>query len=167
MSAKPLEMVLLVAAAAAVAVLRDSLVATLVGVGVALLLVGFVWRRVLPTLLAGLLLYPAFALALADVVPLAWSCLGSGLLVIVLCERITFEYEMSGALEAPTGVDSEASALASGLSKAHARRLSAYAALAALVIVGAAVASAFTLYASELIAAAMLLMVLVLYYSTR
>ena len=167
MSARPFAIILLLAAAAAAAVSWDPLVSVMVAACTVSLLVGIVWKRVMPTLLAGLLLYPDLAMALARVLPATWSYLASGLFVIVICERMTFEYEMSAVLESPTGVDAEARSLVSEVSRAHTKKMSMYIALAAFVITGSAAASAFTVYASELIAAAMLLMLVVLVYSTR
>jgi hypothetical protein len=121
----------------------------------------------MPTLLAGLFLYPPLAVALTRVLPAAWSFLASGLFVIVVCERMTFEYEVSAVLESPTGVDAEVRSRVSEVSRAHARKISMYVGLAALVIAGSAAASAFTVYAPELIVAAMLLILVILVYATR
>ena len=87
--------------------------------------------------------------------------------MIVVCERMTFEYEVSAVLVSPKGIDAETRSLASEVSRAHARKMSLYVALAALVIAGSAVASAFTVYASELIAAGMLLVLAIFVYATR
>lgn len=167
MSARPYAMILLLAAVAAAVVLRSPLASVMVVACTASLLVGFVWKRPMPTLLAGLLLYPPLAVALTRVLPIAWSFLASGLFVIVVCEKMTFEYEVSAVLESPTGVDAEARSRVSEVSRAHARKMSMYVALAALVIAGSAAISAFTVYAPELIVAAMLLMLVVLVYATR
>ena len=165
MSAKPFAMILLLAAAA---VVSWSKLASVVVVACAVsLLVGFMWKKPLPTLLAGLLLYSPLAEALATVFPVTWSYLASGLFVIVICERMTFEYDVSAVLGSPSGIDAEARSLASEVSRAHARRVLLYVALVALVIAGSAVVSAFTAYASVLITAAMLLMLVVLVYATR
>jgi hypothetical protein len=166
-SARPFAMIVLFAATAAAVVSWDPLMSVMVAACAASILAGFVEKRVLPTLFAGCLLYPALAVALTRVFPATWSCLASGLFVIVICERMTFEYEVSTVLESPAGVDTEARALASEISRAHTKKMSLYVALAALVIAGSAAASAFTVYASELIAAAMLLMFVVLVYATR
>jgi hypothetical protein len=167
MSARPLAIILLLAAAAAAVVSWNPLVSLLVAAGAASLLLGFVWKRALPTLIAGLLLYPPLALALIKALPASWSYLASGLFVIVVCERMTFEYDLSSALGSPTGIDAEARSLASEVSRAHARRVYQYSFLAGLVIAGSVVASGFTVYAPELIAAAILLMVAILVYATR
>jgi hypothetical protein len=160
-------MILLLAAAAAAGVSWNTLASVMVVACAASLLVGFMWKRPMPTLLAGLLLYPPLAAALTTVFPATWSYLASGLFVIVICERMTFEYEVSAVLGSPNGIDAEARSLASEVSRAHAKRVFLYVALAALVIAGSAVASAFTVYASVLIAVAMLLMLVILVYATR
>ena len=167
MSARPFAIILLLAAAAAAVASWNTLVSVLAAASTASLLAGTARKRVMPTLLAGLLLYPALAVALTRVLPAAWSCFASGLFLIVVCERMTFEYEVSAVLECPTGVDAEARSLVSAVSRAHTKRMSIYVALAALVVAGSAAASAFTVYASELIVAAMLLMLVVLVYATR
>lgn len=167
MSARPFAIILLLAAAAAAVASWNLLVSVMAAASTASLLGGIAWKRVMPTLLAGLLLYPALAVALTRVLPAAWSCLASGLFLIVVCERMTFEYDVSAVLESPTGVDAEARSLVSHVSRAHTKKMSTYVALAALVIAGSAAASAFTVYASELIVAAMLLMLVVFVYATR
>ncbi len=167
MSARPYAIVLLLAAAAAAVVSWNPLASVLVTGCAALLVAGFVWKRVLPTLLSGLLVYPALAVALTRILPATWSYLASGLFVIVICERMTFEYEVSAVLGSPTGIDAGARSLVSEVSRAHTRKLALYVALAALVIAGSILVSAFTVYASELIAAAMLLMLVIYFYATR
>jgi len=167
MSAKPFAMIMLLAAAAAAAVSWNPLASLLVAACLGSLLAGFVWKKVLPTLLSGCLLYPALAMALTRLLPATWSYLASGLFIIVICEMVTFEYAMSSVVGAPTGIDAEAKSSASEVSRAHTKKISLYVALAALVIAGSAVASGFTVYASELIAAAMLLMLVILVYATR
>jgi len=167
MSARPFAVTMLLAAAAAAVISWNSLGSVMVGACAASLVAGFVWKRVLPTLLAGLLLYPPLAMALTSLLPPAWSCLASGLFVIVVCERMTFEYEASAMLGSPTGIDAEARSLVSEVSRAHTRKVFLYIALAALVIAGSAAATAFTVYASELIAAAMLLVLAIFVYATR
>lgn len=167
MSARPFAMILLLAAAAAAVVSWNPLVSMMVAACAVSLLVGFVWKRPLPTLLSGWLLYPALAKALTTVLPATWSYLASGLFVIVICERMTFEYEVSVVLGSPTGIDAEARSLVAEVSRAHVRKTSLYIAIAALIIAGSAGASAFTVYASELIIAAMLLMLVIIVYATR
>ena len=167
MSARPFAMIFLLAAAAAAVVSWDLLASVTVVACAASLLVGLASKRPVPTLLAGLLLYPVLAVALTTVLPATWSYLASGLFAIVVCERITFEYEVSTVLGSPTGIDAEARSLVSEVSRAHTRKMSLYVALAASVIAISAATSAFTVYASELIAAAILLMLVVLVYATR
>lgn len=167
MSARSLTVVLVLVASAAAVVVWNPLASILVAVCAISLLVGLAWKMVLPTLLAGCLLYPVLAVALTGVFSATWSFLASGLFVIVVCERMTFEYELSTVLESPTGIDAEARSQALEVSRAHIRKISLYVALAALVIAGSWTVSAFTVYASELIAATMLLMLVVLVYATR
>ncbi|MGD0395741.1 MAG: hypothetical protein ABSB26_02365 [Nitrososphaerales archaeon] len=167
MSARPFAMILLLAAVVAAVVSSNALATVMVAACTASLVVGFAWKRVMPTLLAGLFLYPALAVALTTVLPTALSYLASGLFVIVICERMTFEYDVSTVLGSPTGIDAEARSLVSEVSRAHTRKMSLYVALAALVIAGSATTSTFTAYAWVLVAAAMLLVLVVLVYATR
>jgi hypothetical protein len=167
MSAKPYATILLLSAVGAAVFAGNPLGSAMVAACVALLLAGYVWKKTMPTLLSGLLLYPVLAVALAGVLPVTWSFLASGLFVIVICERMTFEYEVSTVLESPTGIDAEARLRTSAVSKAHTRKMSMYVALAALVIACSTAVSVFTVYASELTVAAMLLMLALLVYATR
>lgn len=167
MSARPLAVVLILIATAAAVAAWNPVASLMVGACAISLLAGLAWKRVLPTLLAGCLLYPVLAVALTRVLAPTWSFLASGLFVIVVCERMTFEYELSIVLESPTGIDAEARSRGLEVSRAHMRKTFLYVALAALVIAGSWVASAFTVYASELIVTTMLLMLVVLVYATR
>jgi hypothetical protein len=167
MSARPFAITLLGTSAVAAVVSWNFLASLVVAACGTSLVVGFVWKRVLPTLIAGLLLYPVLAVALTTVLPATWSYLASGLFVIVLCERLTFEYDASRVLESPTGIDAETRSLVSQVSRAHTKKMFTYIALAALVVAGSAVASTYTVRASELIAAAMLLFLVVLIYAIR
>lgn len=167
MSARPYALILLLAAAASSVVSWNFLTSALAGACAASLLAGLAWKKAMPTLLAGCLVYPVLGVTLARVLPVAWSFLASGLFLIVVCERITFEYEVSEVLESPTGVDAEARSRASEVSKSHARKMAQFVALAALVMAGSAIVSAFSIYASVLVAAAILLVLVVLVYATR
>jgi hypothetical protein len=167
MSARPLAAILVLVATAAAVAAWNPVASVMVAACAIFLLVGLAWKRVLPTLLAGCLLYPVLAVALTRGLLATWSFLASGLFVIVVCERMTFEYELSTVLESPTGIDAEARSRALEVSRAHMRKISLYVALAAFVIAGSVVVSTFTVYASELIAATMLLMLVVLVYATR
>lgn len=167
MSGRPLAVLLLCTAASAAVVLWNPLATVMVSACIAALLVGFRWKRVMPTLLAGWLLYLPLAVALTEFFPASWSYLASGLFVIVVSESLIFQYEASVVLESPTGVDAEARILLSDLSRAHGRKVSEYAALAVTVMVASFVISGLTHYASELIAATMLLMLIIVIYATR
>ena len=167
LSVKSFSIIVLLAALATAVVSWNPLVSFEVSACAASLVVGFVWRRVLPTLLAGLLLYPALAIALARVFPVALSFLASGLFVIVACEKLTFEYDVSAVLGSQTGIDTETRSLASEVSKAHTKKILVYVALAAIIMVSSAVVSDLTVYAPELTAAAILLFLTIYIYVTR
>ena len=167
MSARPFAIALLLSAAASAVVLWDALAAVLAAGCAVSLLVGLTWRRTMPTIFAGCLLYAPLAVALTSILPGTWGYLASGLFIIVISERMTFEYDVSAVLESPTGVDARVRSLVSDVSRAHARKLLTYAALATIVIAASAFASYFTVYASELVAASVLLMLVVLVYKGR
>ena len=167
MSYRPYAAVILTASAASAFILWSAMAATFIGMSIAVLLIGLQWKRVGPTLVAGWLLYLPMAVALTRFFPASWSYLASGLFAVVIPEKLTFEYEASAVLESPTGVDAETRSHISKLSRAHWRSLSIYASLALVVMTIAAVASNLTSYASELITAAMLLIIIVAVYATR
>jgi len=167
MSDKPPAALLLFAAAAAAVVLWTASATIVVGACVVVLFIGFRWKRVVLTMLSGWFLYVPLASALAKVLPAAWSYLASGLFVIVVSERLVFEYETSAVLVSRTGVDGEARSLISEVSRAHRRRLSVYVALSAGVMAASLVVAGLTSYASELIAATILLMLVTMVYATR
>ena len=167
MSARPFAIALLLTAAATSVITLSFELTLLAALGTVFLLLGFTWKRTVPTLLAGCLLYVPLAVVLALMLPLTWSYFVSGLILIVICERITFEYDTGEVLGSPTGIDAGARSLVQEVSRAHARKISQYVALATLVILGSAAASYFTVYASELTSAAVLLMLVIIVYSTR
>jgi hypothetical protein len=154
-------------AASVAVVLRTPFATIIVGLSVVVLLIGFHWRKELLTVLAGWLLYLPLAAVLARALPPSWSYLLSGLLVMVVSESLAFQREASATLESSAGVDSEALLLTSNLSRTHTRKMAAYVALTATVMVVSAAASTLTAYASELVAATILLMLAVTVYANR
>jgi hypothetical protein len=167
MSYRPYAAILLTAAAASAVVAWNPLATVIIGGSTAALLVGLQWKRVVPTLAAGWLLYLPMAVTLTRFFPASWSYLAAGLFAVVVPEKLVFEYEVSAVLGSPTGVDAEARSRISKLSTAHTREMSVYAALALGVMAIASLASGLTSYASELITAAMLLILIIMIYATR
>ena len=167
MSHRPYAAILLIAAAASAVAAWNPLATVIVGGSTAALLVGLQWKRVVPTLAAGWLLYLPMAVALTRFFPASWSYLASGLFAVVIPEQLVFEYDVSAVVGSPTGVDAEARSYISRLSAAHTKKMSVYAALALGVMAVASLASGLTYYASELIAAAILLILVVMVYATR
>ena len=167
MSARPYALLLLLSGAVSAAVLWYPLATGLVGAAAALLLAGFHWRRAMPTLVAGFLLYAPLALALAEALPALWSYILSALYVIVVCERMTFEYELSEVLRSPTGIDVDSESKVAKASREHAKGLAYFVSLSGLVMAGAAAASYLTVLAPEFIAAGILLMLVLVVYSRR
>jgi hypothetical protein len=167
MSHRPYAVLLLVAAAGSAVAAWNPLATIVIGGSIAALLVGLQWRRAVPTLAAGWLLYLPMAVALIRIFPVSWSYLAAGLFAVVVPERLVFEYEVSAVLGSPTGVDAEARSHVSRLSMAHWRSLSIYTSLALIVMTVAAIASNLTSYASELITSAVLLIIIIAIYATR
>jgi len=167
MSYRPYAVILLAAAAGSAVAVWNPLATIIIGGSIAALLVGLQWRRVVPTLAAGWLLYLPMAVALIRILPVSLSYLAAGLFAVVVPERLVFEYDVSAVLGSRVGVDVEAKSHVSRLSKAHWRSLSIYTSLALIVMTVAAIASNLTSYASELITAAILLVIIIAIYATR
>ena len=168
MTARPYVLALPVMTAASVVVAWNSSLSLLAVAGAIILVGGLVRKSVNLALFAGCLLYLPIAVALSMAVHLvALSYLVSGLLIVVMTEMATFQFELSELLESPTGIDSEAASLVSSLSIAHTRKLSLYAGLAIVVVAASAGLAWGTVFAPELIAAAILLTLLVLVYASR
>jgi hypothetical protein len=167
MSGTRLAVLLLCTGASVAAILWNPLATVMVSLSTVALLVGFRWKRGLPTWLAGWLLYLPLAVALTTILPVSWSYLLSGLFVIVSSERLVFEYEASVVLESRTGVDAEAKSLVSELSRAHGKRIFAYIGVAAVVMITSSAISGMTYYASELIAATLFVVLIIVLYVTR
>ncbi len=167
MSARPFVLALVAAAAASAVAAGSTTEAALAAACVASLLVGYFWRRVTPTMVAGVLLYPPMVAGLSRAVPATWGCLLSGLFIVAVCEMATFEYDLTAALASPTGVDSEARRLAVRLSRAHTARVAVFFGLAGGVVACSAVVSSYALYSPAVVGAAALLMTTMVIYATR
>ena len=115
----------------------------------------------------GVLLYQPLAVAIERFVPELWSYLVSSIILIVLSERLSFEYQMASVLETPTGVDEYSRSFAEGLSRSHGRGLFYYALLAGGVSSLALLTSFPILYPSILAIASMLLMFILWIYTRR
>lgn len=115
----------LVYASAGVAALLDpSYVGLSLATGcVILLTIGYRFRGDLALVASGWLLYLPLATAFAFAFGPFWSYLVSATYLVVLTERLSFENQLSYALESPAGVDAEGKRLASQLSGIHLRRL--------------------------------------------
>lgn len=124
-------------------------------------------RRSSPSVaVAGILLYQPLAVVLTFLIPGLWSYVASALILVVLSERLSFEYQLSSVLDSPAGTDEESRVLAERLSKSHARVLIAYAIVAAGVSSLSPLASGVVFYSSVLAVASILLM-LVLWTNSR
>jgi hypothetical protein len=134
---------------------------------VILLTIGYRFRGDFTSVASGWLLY----LPLAAVFTLAlgpfWSYLASGAYLAIVTERLSFENQLSVALEARAGVDAEGKRLADELSGRHARRL-ATVGFFVVVIGGISLAASVVLSAvTILILASVMLVIVVGMYATR
>jgi hypothetical protein len=150
------------------AVLSGSRVSLYLVLGsAAALTAAYATRGVLLTFLAGWLMYYPVGLVLSAYVGVVGGFLASGFIVVLLAERLSFDAEISGVLESPSGVDAEVKTRALELSHEHSRQLlmlsGAFAAVAAVSIPVAKV----TPYAGVLVASAVLLMFLLRSYARR
>ena len=116
---------------------------------------------------AGLFLYYPFATAMGHLVPGFWGYMLAGGALIILSERLSFEYHLSTGPEAQLGVDEESRRLAGALSKSHAIRLVWFGAMATTVAGLAFLATSVTKYTPLLAAASVLLVFALWGYSRR
>jgi hypothetical protein len=158
---------LLFSGAASAVVLWNPYATLIVGTCDACILLGLEWKRALPILLSGWLLYLPLGAAISRALPPALGYLGAGLFTIVMAESLAFDYEASLLLGSPKGVDAETRALATELGKTHTRKVAVYVGLSLCIMAAAWVVSGTTSYASELAAVAVLLMLTIVVYASR
>lgn len=139
----------------------------LVALSLVALLVGYRRRWTSSTAAAGLFMYYPCAVLFGHVIPGLWSYAASAILLIPLSETLSFEYQMSSALEAPLGIDEGSRQLASRLKKSHGVKLFWYVGVAFAVSTASLLASAFTRYSPLLAAASVLLFFALWAYARR
>jgi len=101
---------------------------TPVGLGLAVasvvfLTIGYRYNADFALVASGWLLYLPLATIFSPALGAFWSYMVSGTYLAVVTERLSFENQLSLALEGPSGVDAEAKRLSSELSSRHLRRL--------------------------------------------
>jgi hypothetical protein len=138
----------------------------LVALSLVALLVGYRRRWTPSTAVAGLFMYYPCADLFGRVIPGEWGYVASAILLIPLSERLSFEYQMSSALEAPRGIDEGSGQLASRLKKSHGMKLFWYVGVAFAVSTASLLASALTRY-SPILAAISVLLFFALWTYTR
>jgi|GEM_PF-6437599 len=149
------------------AIVVGSLVGlALVALSLVALLAGYRKRLTFSTAAAGLFLYYPLAVAFGRLVPGALGYVASATALILLSERLSFEYYLSSALETPRGVDEESRLVAVRLSRSHGVKLVWYACMAFAVSAASVLASTFVPNL-PLLAAAFVLLVFVLWAYTR
>jgi hypothetical protein len=143
-----------------------------VGLGLAtgcviLLTIGYRFKGDFTSIASGWLLYLPLATVFAFAFGPFWSYLASGAYLAIITERLSFENQLSVALEAPAGVDAEGKRLSGELSGHHVRRLVTVVflvvAIGCLSLAASVVLSAVTI----LILASVMLLIVVGMYATR
>jgi len=139
----------------------------LVALSLVALTAGYRKKLTFSTAAAGMFLYYPLAVALGHLVPGAWSYLASAMTLILLSERLSFEYYLSSAFETPRGVDEESRLLSVKLSRSHGVNLILYACLAFAVASASVLASIFVTNPILLAAASVLLVFSLWTYARR
>jgi hypothetical protein len=139
----------------------------LIAASLVALFAGYRRRSVESAAAAGILLYYPLAVATSPLIPGGWSFIASSIVLVILSERLSFEYRMARALKTPLGIDQESKVLASGLSRAHAKGLAWFVALSSGVALSAFAVSLFFAYFPLLAAASILLAIALWAYSRR
>lgn len=128
---------------------------------------GYRFRQSFLAFLAAWLLYFPLGNLLGEAAGAPLGFLSSGVVVIVLGERLSFDSDLARVLEAPEGVDAEAERRSTRLKSVHARTLAWYAVLCAAVIGVSVPTAALLSYAPVLVTAAVLLMFVAYSYVRR
>ena len=139
----------------------------LVAVSLGALLLGYRRKATYSPAVSAFFLYYPLAAALARFVPGPWGFVAAGGALILLSEKLSFEYHVSSSLEGPLGMDEESRELMGSLSKTHGARLAWFALLCTIVSLLASVASSYAPYLQLLAGAAVLLVFALWGYSRR
>ena len=134
---------------------------------VVLLTVGYRYSGDFALVASGWLLYLPLAAILSPALGTFWSYMVSGTYLAVVTERLSFENQLSIALEGSSGVDAEVKRLSSELSAYHLRRLTQ---VVSFVFVISILSLAVSLVLSEvdiLILASVMLFIVVGLYARR
>jgi hypothetical protein len=159
---------LLYATAAAAAIFDPSYVGLGLATGcVILLTVGYRFRGDLASVASGWLLYLPLATVFGSAFGPFWSYLASGVYLAIITERLSFENQLSVALEAPAGVDAEGKRLSGELSGHHLRRLATV--VFFVIVIGCLSLAASVVFSAVtiLILASVMLIIVVGMYATR
>lgn len=138
----------------------------LVALSLVALLAGYRRKLTFSTAAAGLFLYYPLAVAFGRLVPGAFGYVASATALILLSERLSFEYYLSSALETPRGVDEESRLVEVRLSRSQGVKLVWYACMAFAVSAASVLAATFATNL-PLLAAAFVLLVFALWAYTR
>lgn len=158
----------LLATAGVVAVLDSSYIGLGLAAGcAALVAIGHRFHGDFSLVVAGWLLYFPFATILTYALGPFWSFLAAGAYIAILTERLSFESQLSAALEAAPGVDSEGKRLANVLSRNHLRRLETVAGVVALIAFLSLAASLISTAVDTLVVTSLLLIIVVGIYAAR
>lgn len=167
MTRKSLAAVVYATAAVAAVAYPAPLSLGLVAACTLLLSAGYRFRHDFLLVFSGWLLYIPLATALWPLLGEFWAYLAVGTYLAVITERLSFEDQLSSAIEDPGGVDAESKRRAKALSRAHMRRLAQVAGLVGAVAVLTAVGSLFFTAVDALVVAAAALLIAVGLYATQ
>jgi hypothetical protein len=158
---------LLFAVGLASAVVTTSLLGlAFAAMGLVSLLVGYRRKSSLSVAVTGLFLYYPLALGIGRVVSEGWSFVASSVILVLLAERLNFEYNLSKTLESPLGIDEESRNLAMSLSESHFVSLVLFvAASAGLAILSLAISNVVAYF--PLLAGSSILLVFILWVYSR
>jgi hypothetical protein len=139
----------------------------LVGLSILALYLGYARKGSVLPFASGLLLYLPLAIVVSAVAGSVEGCLASASGLVLVSERMSFENDLSKALDVSTGVDAEASLLAKRLSSTHLMRLGVIGILVILVATASLPLAGLTFYVPLLITSTVVLMLVVYSYARR
>lgn len=134
---------------------------------VTLLTLGYRFRVDFALVLSGWFLYFPLAAVLSIFFGQFWSFLASGTVLVMITERLSFQNQLSFALESSVVIDTEVKRLAEEISGMHARRLIQLVILVTIIGVLSALGALLFSTVSVLILASVLILIIFGIYATR
>jgi len=148
-------------------VLRSPGASFVMGLSVVVLLYGLYRVRPVLVQLSGWISYLPLAFAAGEFVHGIIPFMIAGLYVITISEMIAFSRQAAFMTESVVGVDAQTGSLLSQLSRVHTARIAYFLAIGLALIVVSYLASSLTTYASELVVAAILLLLAMVHFASK